>query len=139
MQLNPLSIDSAAAAVAIAQKRGRVGEVAELTEESVDRQPENPDAWLRAYAVQYFVDDAPARIASLGRVLELDPHEDRVSFDAVVGDIASRSASATGTPLVIEVLPATPPPIGPPAPDARPLIGPPREASAGGTTVEPAD
>ena len=31
-----------------------------------------------------------------------------------------------------QVLPATAPPVGPPAPDARPLIGPPRPASAGG-------
>ena len=135
MQLNPLSVDSVAAAVAIAQKRGRFEEVAELIEEAVDRQPENPDVWLRAYAVQRFIDDAPARIASVRRLLELDPHEDRVPFDAVAGDAAARSASATGTPLVTEVLPATPPPVGPPAPDARPLIGPPRPASAGGTTV----
>ena len=137
MQLNPLSIDSVTAAIAIAQKRGRLGEVAELVEEGVDRQPENPDVWLRAYAVQHFIDDAPARIASVRRLLELDPHESRVPFDAVPGDVAARSASATGTPLVVEVLPAPPPAIGPPAPDARPLIGPERPASAGGTTVAP--
>jgi hypothetical protein len=70
-------------------------------------------------------------------MLELDPHEDRIPFDSVAGDVAAESASATGTPLVIEVLPAAAPSIGPPAPDARPLIGPPRTASAGGTTVEP--
>ena len=137
MQLNPLSIEPVAAAIAIAQKRGRFEEVAHLIEEAVDRQPENPDVWLRAYAVQHFVDDAPARIASVRRMLELDPHEDRIPFDSVAGDVAAESASATGTPLVIEVLPAAAPSIGPPAPDARPLIGPPRTASAGGTTVEP--
>jgi hypothetical protein len=137
MQLNPLSIEAVAAGVAIAQRRGRFEEVADLIEEAVERQPENPDVWLGAYAVQNFVDDTPARIASVRRLLELDPHEDRVPFDAVVGDVAVQSASATGTPLVIRVLPATPPPIGPPAPDARPLIGPPRPASSGGTTVEP--
>ena len=109
MQLNPLSIDPVTAAIAIAQKRGRFGEVADLVEEGVDRQPENPDVWLRAYAVQHFVDDAPARIASVRRLLELDPHENRVPFDAVAGDVAARSASATGTPLVVEVLPAPPP------------------------------
>ena len=137
MQLNPLSIDPVTAALAIAQKRGRFGEVADLVEEGVDRQPENPDVWLRAYAVQHFVDDAPARIASVRRLLELDPHENRVPFDAVPGDVAARSASATGTPLVVEVFPAPPPAIGPPAPDARPLIGPERPASAGGSAVEP--
>jgi tetratricopeptide (TPR) repeat protein len=137
MQLNPLSIEPVAAALAIAQKRGRFEEAADLIEEAVDRQPENPEVWLRAYALQNFIDDASARIASVRRVLELDPHEDRVPFDAVAGDVAARSASATGTPLVVEVLPATAPPVGPPAPDARPLIGPPRPASAGGTTVPP--
>ena len=139
MQLNPLSIDPVAAAIAIAQKRGRFEEVADLLEEGVDRQPENPDVWLRAYAVQHFVDDAPARIASVRRLLELDPHEDRIPFDAVAGDVAAQSASATGTPLVAFVLPATAPPVGPPAPDARPLIGPPRSASAGGESLAPDD
>ena len=137
MQLNPLSIDPVAAAIAVAQKRGRLEEVAELVEETADRQPQNPDVWLRAYAVQQSIDDAPARIASLRRLLELDPHEDRLSLHGVAAGVAERSASATGTPLVVEVLPATAPPVGPPAPDARPLIGPPRTASAGGESVEP--
>jgi hypothetical protein len=137
MQLNPLSIDPVAAAIAIALKRGRLQEVAELVEETADRQPQNPDVWLRAYAVQQSIDDAPARIASLRRLLELDPHEDRLSLHGVAAGVAERSASATGTPLVVEVLPATAPPVGPPAPDARPLIGPPRTASAGGESVEP--
>ena len=137
MQLNPLAIEPVAAAIAIAQKRGRYAEVADLLEEAVDRQPENPDVWLRAYVVQQFIDDAPARIASVKKVLELDPHEDLIVVDTVAGDVAAQSASATGTPLVVEVLPAPPPAIGPPSPDARPLIGPQRPASAGGTTVEP--
>ena len=137
MQLNPLAIEPVAAAIAIAQKRGRYAEVADLLEEAVDRQPENPDVWLRAYVVQHFIDDAPARIASVKKVLELDPHEDLIVFDTVAGDVAAQSASATGTPLVVEVLPPPPPAIGPPSPDARPLIGPPRPASAGGTTVAP--
>jgi O-antigen ligase len=137
MQLNPLSIDPVAAAIAVALKRGRLQEVAELVEETADRQPQNPDVWLRAYAVQQSIDDAPARIASLRRLLELDPHEDRLSLHGVAAGVAERSASATGTPLVVEVLPATAPPVGPPAPDARPLIGPPRTASAGGESVEP--
>ena len=137
IQLNPLSIEPVTTAITIAQKRGRYEEVADLVEEAVDRQPENPDVWLRAYVVQHFVAGAPARIASVRRVLELDPHEERIPFDAVAGDVAAQSASATGTPLVVEVLPATAPAIGPPAPDARPLIGPPRNTSAGGTTVEP--
>jgi O-Antigen ligase len=139
MQLNPLSIEPVAASIAIAQRRGRFEEVADFVEEAVERQPENPDVWLRAYAVQQFVDDAPARIASVRRMLELDPHESRIPFDTVAGDVAAQSASATGTPLVVRVLPAAAPAIGPPAPDARPLIGPPRNASAGGTTVEPPD
>jgi tetratricopeptide (TPR) repeat protein len=137
MQLNPLAVEPVAAAIAIAQRRGRYAEVADLLEEAVDRQPENPEVWLRAYVVQHFIDDAPARIASVKKVLELDPHEDLIVIDTVAGDVAAGSASATGTPLVVEVLPAPPPAIGPPAPDARPLIGPPRPASAGGTTVEP--
>ena len=138
-QLNPLAIEPVAAGIAIAQKRGRYEEVADLVEEAVDRQPENPDVWLRAYSVQQFVDDAPARIASVRRMLELDPHESRLPFHAVAGAVAARSASATGTPLVLEVLPAPPPAIGPPAPDALPLIGPSPPASAGGTTVPPPD
>ncbi|MGH2838030.1 MAG: O-antigen ligase family protein, partial [Thermoleophilaceae bacterium] len=117
MQLNPLSIEPVAAGIAIAQRRGRFEEVADFVEEAVDRQPENPDVWLRAYAVQQFVDDAPARIASVRRMLELDPHESRIPFDTVAGDVAAESASATGTPLVVEVLPAAAPAIGPPAPD----------------------
>jgi len=137
IQLNPLAIEPVSAAIAIARKRGRYEEVADLVEEAVDRQPQNPDVWLRAYLVQHFVDDGPAQIASVRRMLELDPHENRLPRHAIAGDVAPLSASATGTPLVIEVLPATAPAIGPPAPDARPLIGPPRPASAGGTTVAP--
>jgi hypothetical protein len=137
VQLNPLSIEPVVSAIAIAQKRGRYGEVADLLEEAVDRQPENPDVWLRAYLVQVFVEDTPARIATARRVLELDPHDENVSLDAVAGDVAPQSASATGTPLLAEVVVAAPPAIGPPAPDARPLIGPPRPASSGGGTVEP--
>src|SRR6185503_15808371 len=64
MQLNPLSIEPVVAAIAIAQKRGRYDQVADLIEEAADRQPENPDVWLRAYLVQHFVDDAPARLAT---------------------------------------------------------------------------
>lgn len=138
MQLNPLAIEPVAAAIAIAQKRRRYGEVADLLEEAVDRQPENPDVWLRAYAAQHFIDDAPARIASVKKVLELDAKEGLIVVDTVARDVAAQSASATGTPLVIRVLAAPPPAIGPPAPGARPLIGPPRPASAGGTTVDPA-
>jgi tetratricopeptide (TPR) repeat protein len=137
IQLNPLSIEPVAAAIAIAQKRGRFEEVADLIEEAVERQPENPDVWLRAYAVQQFVDDAPARIASLRRALELDPHDQSVPFDAAIGNVAALSASATGTPLVVEVLPAPPPAIGPPVPDALPRIGPQPPVSSGGTTVAP--
>ncbi|HYH57857.1 MAG TPA: O-antigen ligase family protein [Thermoleophilaceae bacterium] len=139
MQLNPLSVEPVVSAIAIAQRRGRLGEVADLAEEAVERQPENPDAWLRAFSVQSFVDDAPARIESARRVLALDPYETRVTAGATLGDVASRSASATGTPLVVAVLPPPPPAIGPPAPNATPLIGPPQPASAGGTTVEPPD
>ena len=134
MQLNPLAIDPVVAGISIAQKRGRYGEVADLVEEAVERQPENPDVWLRAYSVQHFVDDAPARVASVRRMLELDPYENRVAVGAVFGDVAARSASATGTPLVVRVIPAPPPAIGPPAPGARPLIGPQRPASSEGTS-----
>ena len=137
LQLNPLSIEPVVAAIAIAQKRGRYGEVADLLEEAVDRQPENPDVWLRAYLVQQFLDDTPKRIATVKRVLELDPHDDTIPIGVVAGDLAARSATATGTPLVDEVVAAAPPAIGPPAPDARPLIGPQRPASSGGTTVPP--
>ena len=125
------------AAVAIAQKRGRYEEVADLVEEAVERQPENPDVWLRAYAVQLSVDDVPARITSLRRALELDPHDESVPLDAAMADVAPRSASATGTPLVAEVLPPPPPAIGPPVPGALPLIGPQPPVSSGGRTVEP--
>ena len=110
MQLNPLSIEPGRGGdrdrpEARALRGGRPT----WSRRAVDRQPENPDVWLRAYAVQHFVDDAPARIASVRRLLELDPHEDRVPFDSVAGDVAAQSASATGTPLVVEVLPAPAP------------------------------
>ena len=135
IQLNPLAIEPVESAIVIAQKRGRVEEVADLLEEAVERQPENPDVWLLAYAVQRFMDDAPARIATVRRLLELDPHGERGgAYEAAAGDVAARSASATGTPLVARVLPPPPPAIGPPPPDARPLIGPPNPASSGGTT-----
>ena len=137
IQLNPLSIDPVLAAVTIAQKRGRYEEVADLLEEAVDRQPENPDVWMRIYVVQQLTDDVPARMATLRKILELDPHEDSIPFDAVAGDVSAASATATGTPLVAEVLAPPPPPIGPPSPDARIVIGPERPVSSGGTTVSP--
>jgi O-antigen ligase len=137
IQLNPLALEPVFAAVAVAQKRGRQREALELLEEAVERQPENPDVWLRVYLVQHFAHDVPARIATLEKVLALDPHYDDLPLAAVTGDVAAVSATATGTPLVDEVLAATAPPIGPPAPGARPLIGPPRPVTSAGTTVEP--
>jgi O-antigen ligase len=134
IQLNPLAVDPVLAAITIAQKRRRYGEVADLLEEAVERQPENPDVWLRAYFVQQLTDDAPARIQATRRALALDPRVDAIPFDAVLGDVAASSASATGTPLVQHVLAPPPPAIGPPAPDSLPLVGPPRPASSGGTT-----
>ena len=90
MQLNPLAIEPVVSAIAIAQKRGRYGEVADLLEEAVDRQPENPDVWLRAYLVQVFVDDTPARIRTARRVLQLDPHDRNVKLG--IGDRRRRRA-----------------------------------------------
>ena len=137
-RLNPLSIDPVFAAVTVAQRRGRYEEVSDLLEEAVERQPENPDVWHRIYVVQLLTNDVPARMEAVRRIVELDPHDSSIPFDVVVGDVSAASASATGTPLVGTVIAPVPPPIGPPAPNSRLLIGPERPVSSGGTTVDPA-
>jgi hypothetical protein len=137
IQLNPLAVDPVLAAVTIAHERGRYAQVADLLEEAVERQPDNPDVWLRVYFTQLLTDDTPARILALRRVLQLDPQVEKGSLHAVLGDVAASSASATGTPLVERVVAPPAPPIGPPAADSSPLVGPPRRVSSGGSSVAP--
>ena len=133
MQLNPLSIEPVTAALAIAQKRGRYEEVADLVEEAVERQPENPDvvaARIRRAAASWTTRRRGSR-ASAGCSSSTRTRPDPVRLrrgrrGGPVGQRHRNAARGRGRSRRPRR------PIGPPAPDARPLIGPRRGRRVGG-------
>jgi hypothetical protein len=99
MTLNPLSVEPVFAAATLAERRGRYQEASELLEEALDRQPRNPQVWLRIATFNLKRDDYRGVRAARAALLRLDPHNQGAPFLLAVTDPGPRSASATGTPL----------------------------------------
>lgn len=109
-RLNPLSAEPSAAAAAIADRRGRYERAAELLAEGVERQPNDPQSWLRVATFNVRRDDVREAIVAAREVGRLDPRGTQLGtllFPAL--DPSIRSATVTGTPLP-EAAPPVPPP-----------------------------
>ena len=109
-RLNPLSADPVVAAAAIAEGRGRYADASALLAEGVDRQPNDPQSWLRVATFNVRRDDLSAALAALAEVIRLDPQTEVTPLFFSSIDPGARSATATGTPLPQVVQPPPVPP-----------------------------
>ncbi len=117
-RLNPYSLEPVFAQAAIAERGNQPAAAAGLLVEAVERQPDNPAAWVRLARFQVLLDDSRGALRSLLFAARLDPATAAiyglapfVSFDE------RRSATATGTPLPL--LAPEPPPAPSPNPSRR--------------------
>lgn len=112
-RLNPLSAEPSAAAAAIADRRGRYARAAELLAEGVERQPNDPQSWLRVATFNVRRDDMRAALVAARQVGRLDPRGTQLLvllFPAL--DPSIRTATVTGTPLPEAAAPVPAPPPG---------------------------
>ena len=143
-KLDPFAVDPLFAAAGIADRRGQTALAVEYLTEAVERQPDNARAWVRLGRRQILLDDLAAANQSSEYAVSLDPLGVGSFFVALGSTFDERrSASATGTPLPLElvapVLPPAPatgpaPPVAapPPAPIAPPPAPAPAPAPAPG-------
>jgi O-antigen ligase/polysaccharide polymerase Wzy-like membrane protein len=102
-RLDPLAVHPLFVASSIAQGRGRLLDSRRYLLEAVDRQPNNPETWLRLAALALQLADREGLRRAAYKALELDPN------NPVAATLARRaeayiapphlSATATGTPL----------------------------------------
>jgi O-Antigen ligase/Tetratricopeptide repeat len=99
-RLDPLAIDPIFTSADLALRRGDVPRAAELLADAVRDQPDNPRLWTRLARIQALFNDSPGAQRSARMAVALDPFSfvlftvgSPLSYDA------SRSATATGTPL----------------------------------------
>jgi hypothetical protein len=106
-RLDTLSVEPLLAAASLAERRGRSGQAREYLVDAVRRQPSNVQAWLSLVRFELDRGDLPNVRTGLRRVLELDPRNPTVpvliAVEAGTTVPATRSATATGTPLVAVV------------------------------------
>jgi O-antigen ligase/polysaccharide polymerase Wzy-like membrane protein len=124
-RLDPLAVRPLFVASSIAQGRGRLLDSRQYLLQAVDRQPNNPETWLRLAALALQLADREGLRKAAHRALELDP------YNIVAATLARRaeayiappqlSATATGTPLpaAVAVAPVLQVP-GLPTPPAAP-------------------
>jgi hypothetical protein len=103
-RLDPLSTEPLFVAAAVAQARGRLLEARDDLLSAADRQPDDPDAWLRLGFLAISLADRQGAVIATQRVAALDPHN---PFGAALARRTlpllappASSATATGTPLV---------------------------------------
>jgi cytochrome c-type biogenesis protein CcmH/NrfG len=106
-RLDTLSVEPLLAAASLAERRGRSGQARDYLVDAVRRQPSNVQAWLSLVRFELDRGDLPNVRTGLRRVLELDPRNPTVpvliAVEAGTTVPATRSATATGTPLVAVV------------------------------------
>jgi hypothetical protein len=71
--LDPLAIEPLLAGARIAERRGQYAREAELLADAVERQPDNPRAWLALARFDFLIGDRRATAAAARRALTLDP------------------------------------------------------------------
>jgi tetratricopeptide (TPR) repeat protein len=108
-RLDPLATRPLYVAAAIAEARGRLLDARSDLIEAVDRQPDDPTAWVRLAGLAQRLADRGGLLRAARRASELDPanpftfglYQQAIAATAPPGS----SATATGTPL-----PGAPPP-----------------------------
>ena len=111
-KLDPFAVDPLFAAAGIADRRGQTRLAIQYLTEAVERQPDNARAWVRLGRRQILLDDLAAANQSSEFAVSLDPQGVGSFFVALGSSFDERrSASATGTPLPLEV--KAPPAAGP--------------------------
>jgi hypothetical protein len=117
--------------VDLTRRRGDIERAARILADAVREQPDNPRLWLGLASLQALLDDVPGALRSARNTFALDPYSLEVfAFPGRVSYDASRSATATGTPLPARA----PPPRLPGAPVSPNTTVPP---PGGGTGVPP--
>ena len=105
-KLDPFAVDPLFAAAAVARQRGQDRLAVRHLIDAVDRQPENPRAWLRLTGYQLRLGDVAAALESRENAAKLDP---RSPLSLVAASVANydegASATAVGTPLPLIVEP----------------------------------
>jgi tetratricopeptide (TPR) repeat protein len=106
-RLDTLSVEPLLAAASLANRRGRTGQARRYLVDAVGRQPSNVQAWLSLGRFELDRGDLRNARTALRRVVELDPRNATapvlVASEQWFTVPASRSATATGTPLVAVV------------------------------------
>lgn len=112
-RLFPVSVEPLFATASIAQRLGDRAQARRQVVRAIDRQPFSSEAWTRLVRLEIARGDRAAIERGARRLVELDPQ------DAGVLDLAQRaqsaltppegSATATGSPLPQDVVPAVPP------------------------------
>jgi len=103
-RLDPLSPQPLFVAAAVAQARGRLLEARDDLLHAADREPDDPDTWLRLGFLAIQLADRQGAVIATERVAALDPHNPFYAALArrtlVLLAPPASSATATGTPLV---------------------------------------
>ena len=112
-RLDPLAIDPIFTSADLALRRGDVARAAQLLADAVREQPDNPRLWARLARVQVLFNDSQGSLRSVQTAHSLDPFSFILfTLGSLATYDASRSATATGTPLPERVplptLPAAP-------------------------------
>jgi len=109
-RLDPLTVEPLYTAAAIAARRGRFAQARRYLLEALEREPENPAAWLRLIPTEEL--GSPVARFAVQRVLDLDPRNRRTSALASIYLLQltppAASATATGTPLPTIIPPEEP-------------------------------
>jgi hypothetical protein len=123
-KLDPFAVDPAFAEAAVARRRGQERLAIRHLVEAVDRQPENPRAWIRLTGYQLRLGDLQAALRSSEIAERLDPRSPLVlATRLLVNYDEGSSATATGTPLPL-FAEETVAPLVPALPGAAPAPAP---------------
>jgi hypothetical protein len=118
-KLDPLAVDPLFAQAAAARSRGQERLAIRYLVEAVDRQPDNPRAWVRLTGYQLGFGDLPAAFRSRLYAARLDPQSPlNLAAALLVNYDEAASATATGTPLPLE----PPEPVVPLFPGVAPTV-----------------
>ncbi len=102
-RLDPLTVRPLFVGASIAAGRGRLLDARKLLLDAADRQPGNPEVWLRLATLALQLADRDGMVRASQRLIELDPVSGTARVLAIRAQAfltpPSASATATGTPL----------------------------------------
>jgi O-antigen ligase/polysaccharide polymerase Wzy-like membrane protein len=117
-RIDPYSLTPVFASANLARRRGDLPRAVQIIADGVKRQPDNSQAWLTLAELQVAADDLPGANRSFRYASVLDPFATSAMFLLTTRAFDdTRSASATGTPLLERIIPpVAPAPVAPLAP-----------------------